>query len=116
MFGGKCELFMTYSKTPIYRGVWGKGNIRGKSGSSVNRCYTLYTSRAREACTPAGHLPVYRGFTCISGFYCITYQFKAWQRALLICGCSRNVLMLLLLIVLATAQVTLTFDEITTLF
>ena len=26
-----------YSKTPIYRGVWGQGNIRGKSGSAVNR-------------------------------------------------------------------------------
>ena len=26
-----------YSKTPIYRGVWGQGKIRGKSGSAVNR-------------------------------------------------------------------------------
>ena len=26
-----------YSKTPIYRGVWGKGNIRGKSWFTVNR-------------------------------------------------------------------------------
>ena len=26
-----------YSKTPIYRGFWGKGNNRGKSGFAVNR-------------------------------------------------------------------------------
>ena len=32
-----------YSKTPIYRGVWGKGNIRGKSGSAVNRGFVWFT-------------------------------------------------------------------------
>ena len=32
-----------YSKTPIYRGVWGQGNIRGKSGSAVNRGFVLFT-------------------------------------------------------------------------
>ena len=33
----------TYSKTPIYRGVWGQGNIRGKSGSAVNRGFVWFT-------------------------------------------------------------------------
>ena len=32
-----------YSKTPIYRGVWGQGNIRGKSGSAVNRGFVWFT-------------------------------------------------------------------------
>ena len=32
-----CVSILKYSKTPIYRGVWGQGNIRGKSGSAVNR-------------------------------------------------------------------------------
>ena len=32
-----CLRLYKYSKTPIYRGVWGKGNIRGKSGFAVNR-------------------------------------------------------------------------------
>ena len=32
-----------YSKTPIYRGVWGKGIIRGKSGSAVNRGFVWFT-------------------------------------------------------------------------
>ena len=32
-----------YSKTPIYRGVWGKGNTRGKSGSAVNRGFVWCT-------------------------------------------------------------------------
>ena len=31
------QLRLIYSKTPIYRGVWGQGNNRGKSGSAVNR-------------------------------------------------------------------------------
>ena len=31
-----------YSKTPIYRGVWGQGNIRGKSGSAVNRGFVWF--------------------------------------------------------------------------
>ena len=34
---------MYYSKTPIYRGVWGQGNIRGKSGSAVNRGFVWFT-------------------------------------------------------------------------
>ena len=34
---------MIYNKTPIYRGVWGKGNIRGKSGSAVNRGFVWFT-------------------------------------------------------------------------
>ena len=32
-----------YSKTPIYRGVWGQGNIRGKSGSRVYRGFVWFT-------------------------------------------------------------------------
>ena len=32
-----------YSKTPIYRGVWGQGNNRGKSGSAVNRGFVWFT-------------------------------------------------------------------------
>ena len=34
-----CErgVDLNYSKTPIYRGFWGKGNNRGKSGFAVNR-------------------------------------------------------------------------------
>ena len=32
-----------YSKTPIYRGVWGKGNIRSKSGSAVNQGFVWFT-------------------------------------------------------------------------
>ena len=32
-----------YSKTPIYRGVWGQGNICGKSGSAVNRGFVWFT-------------------------------------------------------------------------
>ena len=32
-----------YSKTPIYRCVWGQGNIRGKSGSVVNRGFVWFT-------------------------------------------------------------------------
>ena len=32
-----------YSKTPIYRGVWGQGNIRDKSGSAVNRGFVWLT-------------------------------------------------------------------------
>ena len=32
-----------YSKTPIYRGVWGQGIIRGKSGSAVNRGFVRFT-------------------------------------------------------------------------
>ena len=32
-----------YSKTPIYRGVWGQGNIRGKLGSAVNRGFVWFT-------------------------------------------------------------------------
>ena len=32
-----------YSKTPIYRGVWGQRNIRGKSGSAVNRGFLWLT-------------------------------------------------------------------------
>ena len=34
---------LIYSKTPIYRGVWGQGNIRGKSGSAVNRGFVWFT-------------------------------------------------------------------------
>ena len=36
-------LYAMYSKTPIYRGVWGQGNIRGKSGSAVNRGFVWFT-------------------------------------------------------------------------
>ena len=32
-----------YSKTPIYRGVWGQGNIRGTSGFAVNRGFVWLT-------------------------------------------------------------------------
>ena len=32
-----------YSKTPIYRGFWGQGNNRGKSGSAVNRGFVWFT-------------------------------------------------------------------------
>ena len=32
-----------YSKTPIYRGVWGQGNIRIKSGSAVNQGFVWFT-------------------------------------------------------------------------
>ena len=32
---------LIYSKTPIYRGVWGKGNSRGISGFAVNRGFTV---------------------------------------------------------------------------
>ena len=35
--------FVIYSKTPIYRGVWGQGNTRGKSGSAVNRGFVWFT-------------------------------------------------------------------------
>ena len=35
--------FLYFSKTPIYRGVWGQGNIRGKSGSAVNRGFVWFT-------------------------------------------------------------------------
>ena len=35
--------YTIYSKTPIYRGVWGQGNIRGKSGSAVNRGFVWFT-------------------------------------------------------------------------
>ena len=41
-FDVEANLFM-YSKTLIYRGVWGKGNIRGKSGSAVNRGFVWFT-------------------------------------------------------------------------
>ena len=34
--------YTTYSKTPIYCGVWGQGNIRGKSGSAVNRGFVWF--------------------------------------------------------------------------
>ena len=34
---GTLEVCTLYSKTPIYRGFWEKGNIRGKSGFAVNR-------------------------------------------------------------------------------
>ena len=34
---------LKYSKTTIYRGVWGQGNIRGKSGSAVNRGFVWFT-------------------------------------------------------------------------
>ena len=30
-----------YSKTPIYRGFWGKANLRGKPGFAVNRGFTV---------------------------------------------------------------------------
>ena len=36
-------LHSRYSKTSIYRGVWGQGNIRGKSGSAVNRGFVWFT-------------------------------------------------------------------------
>ena len=70
-----------YSKTPIYRGVWGKGNIRGKSGSALNRGFVWFTLslcmfnpiwrkgnglRYIGVCGKSG-----RG---ISGFYCIHYS------------------------------------------
>ena len=32
-----------YRKTPIYRGVRGQGNNRGKSGSAVNRGFVWFT-------------------------------------------------------------------------
>ena len=37
------SLSTIYSKTPIYRGVWGQGNIRGNSGSAVNRGFVWFT-------------------------------------------------------------------------
>ena len=36
-------MLMVYSKTPIYRGVWGQGNVSGKSGSAVNRGFVWFT-------------------------------------------------------------------------
>ena len=36
-------ILVLYSKTPIYRGVWGQGNIRGKSVSAVNRGFVWFT-------------------------------------------------------------------------
>ena len=36
-------LHTIYSKTPIYRGVWGQGNSRGKSESAVNRGFVWFT-------------------------------------------------------------------------
>ena len=60
-----------YSKTPIYLGVWGKGNNRGKSGSAVNLGFVLFT-----LCM--FYSPIWgkgngRGKSGrgISGFYCI---------------------------------------------
>ena len=38
-----CQTVYIYSKTPIYRCVWGQGNIRGKSGSAVNRGFVWFT-------------------------------------------------------------------------
>ena len=54
-----------YSKTPIYRGVWGKGNIRGKSGSAVNRGFVW--------CTLCMFSPIWgeRNGRGISGFNCM---------------------------------------------
>ena len=39
----KVLAYSMYSKTPIYRGVWEQGNIRGKSGSAVNRGFVWFT-------------------------------------------------------------------------
>ena len=66
--------YVMYSKTPIYRGVWGQGNIRGKSGSAVNRGFVWFTLRMFS---PIGERkwPRYIG-VCgksgrgKSGFYC----------------------------------------------
>ena len=53
-----------HSETPIYRGVWGKENIRGKSGSAVNRGFVLFTLCMFSPIWGEGNG---RG---ISGFYC----------------------------------------------
>ena len=42
LFRKSC-LQTLYSKTPIYRGVWGQGKIRVKSGSAVNRGFVWFT-------------------------------------------------------------------------
>ena len=39
-----CSLnYSKYSKTPIYRGLWGQAKTRGKSGSAVNRGFVWFT-------------------------------------------------------------------------
>ena len=71
------KLCIRYSKTPIYRGGWGKGNIRGKSGSAVNRGFVWFTLcilspiwGKGNGCGISGFAinrgTVYRGFTVIS--------------------------------------------------
>jgi len=66
-----------YSKTPIYCGVRGKGNICGKSGSAVNRGFVWFTSFMFSPIWGKGNGSgklgfavnrgsVYRGFTVFS--------------------------------------------------
>ena len=69
-----------YSETPIYRGIWGKGNIHGKSGFAVNRGFVClhYMDNVKEN-LGRRRWPWYIG-VCgksksgrgKSGFYCIS--------------------------------------------
>ena len=38
----KPQSLTSNSKTPIYRGFWGKENIHGKSGFAVNRGFVCF--------------------------------------------------------------------------
>ena len=56
-----------YSKTPIYRRVWGKENICGKtkSGSAVNRGFVWFTLCMFIPIWAKEMAAVYRGFTIL---------------------------------------------------
>ena len=52
-----------YSKTPIYRGVWGKGNIRGKSGFCLFTLYIISPIWGKVDSRGISEFAVNRGFT-----------------------------------------------------